>query len=211
MKTSDLISLLAEDASGVKPLGRSLRLGLIAGVVLSALLFLSTIGVRHNMGAMIETGRVLFKVLATLLLAVIACVLAFRVGRPGAGLRMAALWLLLPLVVVIAAVGVEMSLLPEGQWRQNLVGHHAPFCVFFIPTLAAAPLIGLMSALRQGAPENPTLAGAAAGLAAGGVAAALYAWHCPDDSPLFVATWYGLSIGFVTLVGAGAGSRLLRW
>ena len=34
------------------------------------------------------------------------------------------------------------------------------------------------------------LAGAVAGLAAGGVAATLYAAHCTDNSPLFVATWY---------------------
>ena len=40
----------------------------------------------------------------------------------------------------------------------------------------------------------PSLAGAVAGLAAGGVAATLYAAHCTDDSPLFVATWYTLAI-----------------
>ncbi len=53
--------------------------------------------------------------------------------------------------------------------------------------------------------------GAAAGLLAGAIGAALYATHCPDDSPLFVATWYTLAIGFVVGLGALAGSRLLRW
>ena len=74
-----------------------------------------------------------------------------------------------------------------------------------------APLAGLVWALRRGAPENPTMAGAAAAFAAGGIAAAIYAWHCPDDSPLFVATWYTIAIAVVTGAGALAGRRLLRW
>jgi hypothetical protein len=51
----------------------------------------------------------------------------------------------------------------------------------------------------------------AAGLLAGGMGAALYAMHCPDDSPLFVATWYGLAIAVVATLGAVLGSRVLRW
>ena len=54
-----------------------------------------------------------------------------------------------------------------------------------LPLLAAA-LIGL----RHGAPTRPAVAGAIAGLLSAGLAATLYASHCTDDSPLFVATWY---------------------
>ena len=39
----------------------------------------------------------------------------------------------------------------------------------------------------------------------------LYAFHCFDDSPLFVATWYLLAAIPVVVIGAVAGSRLLRW
>jgi hypothetical protein len=46
---------------------------------------------------------------------------------------------------------------------------------------------------------------------ASGIAATLYASHCTDDSPLFVATWYSLAIGMVALVGYVIGSRVLRW
>jgi hypothetical protein len=44
-----------------------------------------------------------------------------------------------------------------------------------------------------------------------GLAATLYASHCTDDSPLFVATWYTLSTALVTAIGALAGSKLLRF
>ena len=80
-----------------------------------------------------------------------------------------------------------------------------------IPLLSAAPLIGALIALHRGAPRNPGLAGAGAGLFAGAFAASLYATHCPDDLPLFVAVWYSLAILIVMAVGALAGSRLLRW
>ena len=80
-----------------------------------------------------------------------------------------------------------------------------------IPFLSIGPLACIMLALRQGAPTRPGLTGAVAGLAAGGIAATLYASHCTDDSPLFVATWYSLAIGIVTLLGYVIGSRFLRW
>jgi hypothetical protein len=44
----------------------------------------------------------------------------------------------------------------------------------------------------------------------GGLAATVYAAHCTDDSPLFVATWYSIGIAGITAVGAAAGSRVLR-
>jgi hypothetical protein len=65
--------------------------------------------------------------------------------------------------------------------------------------------------LRHGAPERPDLAEAAAGVFAGAIGAAFYATHCPDDSPLFVATWYSLAIGLVVVAGKLAGRQLLRW
>jgi hypothetical protein len=46
---------------------------------------------------------------------------------------------------------------------------------------------------------------------ASGLAGALYAVNCTDDSPLFVAVWYSLAIVTVSFVGAVAGRKLLRW
>jgi hypothetical protein len=144
-------------------------------------------------------------------LAVLAARLAMRIGRPGEATRLPALLLVLPAVMVAAAVVVELLVLPANTWKANMVGGNALFCVFFIPVLSLAPLTGFFWALKQGAPENPTAAGAAAGLAAGAIAAAIYAWHCPDDSPLFLAAWYTTAIAVVTGAGALLGRRFLRW
>jgi hypothetical protein len=77
--------------------------------------------------------------------------------------------------------------------------------------MAVAPLAAVLTALRVGAPYSPGTAGAVAGLLAGSLGATLYALHCTDDSPLFVALWYSPPIALATLAGAAAGSRLLRW
>jgi hypothetical protein len=211
MKTDDLITLMTHDASVSMRYSRVLALALGASVVFSAALLVGTVGLRHNMASVFETWRVLFKIVITLVLAVLAARLAVRIGRPGAEIRLTALSLGVPLVMVIAAVVIELSVLPEDAWRSSLVGQNALFCLFFVPVLSLAPFAGLFWALKKGAPENPATAGAAAGLAAGAIAAAIYAWHCPDDSPLFLATWYVIAIASVSAVGALLGRRWLRW
>jgi hypothetical protein len=65
--------------------------------------------------------------------------------------------------------------------------------------------------LRHGAPTRPAVTGAIAGLMSAGLAATLYASHCTDDSPLFVATWYSIATALVAAIGALAGPRLLRF
>lgn len=44
-----------------------------------------------------------------------------------------------------------------------------------------------------------------------GLAGTLYAAHCVDDSPLFVATWYTLATAMVAGLGAVLGPRILRY
>src|SRR6185503_372260 len=98
-----------------------------------------------------------------------------------------------------------------SAWGTRLVGSNSMICLTAIPLLALAPLAAVLAALRSGAPSSPALAGAAGGLLAAMAAATLYAFHCFDDSPLFVVTWYTLATVPVMIVGAVAGRRVLRW
>lgn len=211
MKTDELIRLLSQDAPVRMRLGRMLTLALAAGLAVSAVLLLATVGLRDDLASAIATVRVAFKIGMTLVLAIVAFGLVSRIGRPGVPLRPWAVALLLPLALMVVAVGVELLVVPQDAWAARLMGRNAAFCLFFIPLLSLAPLAAFLAALRNGAPENPGLAGAAAGLAAGAIGAALYAWHCPDDSPLFGAAWYTLAVTFVIAVGYATGRRLLRW
>jgi hypothetical protein len=92
-----------------------------------------------------------------------------------------------------------------------MIGKNSWMCMTAIPVLSLPILAGALIGLRHGAPARPAVAGAVAGLLSAGLAATLYASHCTDDSPLFVATWYTLATALVTAVGALAGSKLLKW
>jgi len=211
VKTNELISLLSEDAPVRLLLGRRLAFALIGGIVVAAILLLSTVGMRPDLASAIETIRVQSKFTVTLALTIAACALVFRIGRPGVSLK-PWLWALAAAPLLLAAaVSTELAVLPEASWHAAMMGRHARFCVFFVPLLALGPLAFFLFALRQGAPESPVIAGVIAGLAAGGIAASIYASHCPDDSPLFVAVWYTTAIAIVTAAGGLIGSRLLRW
>ncbi|CCM79103.1 NrsF family protein [Rhizobium mesoamericanum] len=211
MKTDDLINLLTNDSQVRVRFDRVFVSALTIGIVLSAILLLVTIGIRKNMADAIETPRVIFKLCLTLLLAITTTRLAFRIGKPGLSLRSATLMLLLPFVILIGGIVMELLIVPQNAWATSMKGRFSMFCLFFVPVLSIAPLTAILYSVRQGAPENPGMAGAVAGLAAGGIAAAIYAWHCPDDSPLFLATWYSIGILLATAAGFVLGRRILRW
>jgi hypothetical protein len=212
MKTDDLIAAIAADAPvNSKPNGQTMVMAVATGAVAASIIFLLALGVRPDFSAAIETPRFLLKCALTLTLLACALGLILHLAKPGA---VPDAWVsalgVAPVLLVIATL-VELAVLPRDEWMVRLIGHNAVVCMVLIPALSALPLIATLYALRQGAPTSPTLAGAVAGLLAGGIGATLYATHCPDDSPLFVATWYVIAITAVTLIGAIAGTRLLRW
>lgn len=211
MKTEELINLLAEDSRVRTRFGRVMAIALVAGIAIASILLLATVGIRRDIAFAIGDGRVIFKIGMTILLVAASGGLLFGIGRPGLPLRTRLLLIAIPLALLAAGVIAEMSIIPVGAWKVRMIGNNAPFCLLFIPVLALGPLAAFFAALRHGAPDSPGLAGAAAGLAAGAIASAAYAWHCADDSPLFVATWYTLAVAMVTGVGYLAGCRYLRW
>lgn len=211
MKTDRLIeALVADRARPSRPIALVLAGALVVGGLVSLAVFAVELGIRDDIAAALGTWRFDLK----LVLVWVAFGLAFGLCRALAnpastGAAARRLWPLLALAV--ALVAAELLVTPAGSWRTRLVGSNAVFCMTFIPILSLAPLAAALWVLRRGAPASPTLAGAAAGLLAAASGAALYAFHCFDDSPLFVVTWYSLAALPVIGLGALAGRRLLRW
>ena len=212
MKTEDLIETLVLDASRPRyPLAQRVLGAALAGALVAGMLFAIVLGVRPDIGIAVETWRFVFKFVLALICMACAWRACLELARPEVSLRDVVGWIAFGPALLAAAVLYELVVIPPAQWSQRTVGNYAGTCLLAIPLLSIIPLVALLMALRAGAPRVPASAGAVAGLLAGCLSAALYATHCPDDSPLFVAVWYTLAVASVMVTGALAGHRVLRW
>jgi hypothetical protein len=212
MKTEELLRALAADETKRRPsLEHLVMAALVVGALCAAALFMWRIGVRPNLLVAATDPRLLLKFVVTLALAVSAAGVLLRLIHPGLYPGRWALALPIGPALLTMGIAYELIAFPPSAWGARLVGRYSTFCLTSVPLLAAPILGALFLVLRQGAPTRPALTGAIAGLLAGAMGAFLYAAHCPDDSPLFVLAWYGLSIALMTAVGLALGSRILRW
>lgn len=212
MNTDDFIKALAADTRRPGLSMNAVWSGVAIGaIVLAGVVFSVLLGPRPDIAVAAETVRFLFKFVATTVLAV-AAFAAMRVqARPEAGPGKFLSYLGIAPALVAAAVVLELFAIPSDAWDTRLIGTNSLICLTFIPLIGLAPLALFLLALRHGAPSRPALSGALAGLAAGGIAATFYAAHCPDDSPLFVATWYTIAILILTLIGMIGARWAVRW
>lgn len=212
MDTDRLIQTLAADnAQRSRPVGPMLAAALLVAVIAAAVLMVSTIGLRADIRQAMRTPLFDLKFVVTLALAIPAIAISLHLSRPEASLRNRGFMLLAPLVILALGAAAEMTMPDRPPMMMRWIGHNALLCLSVIPLLALPILAAALLALRQGAPSRPALTGAMAGLLSAGFAATLYAAHCIDDSPLFVATWYTLATALVTAIGALAGAKWLRY
>ena len=210
MKTDNLITLLSADVRPKPRMSQAWTGALLAGSVAALALTLVLLRPRADLLTVISSWRFVMKFVLCASLVIPAYLLSQRLARPdAAGLPYGLLSI--PAGLAILLVLIEMGTTPATGWWRQMVGANNGWCLVFVPLLSLLPLLASLMALRHGAPTRPALAGCVAGLLAGGIGAATYALHCVDDSPFFVAVWYSLGIGIVTLLGTLLGSKLLRW
>lgn len=212
MDTNELIRALAADARQHTASVSSVWWGAVGlAIPLAAAVFFTTLGPRPDIALAAETPRFLFKFVITITLAASAFGLARALSRPDEIWRKAMPYLAVAPALIAMAVIVELFVLPPDTWSAKLVGANSMVCLTLISLIGIGPLTIFLLALRQGAPARPALAGAVAGLLAGGIAATFYAAQCTDDSPLFVATWYTIAVAGLALVGAVGAHLFARW
>jgi hypothetical protein len=211
MDTDQLIRTLAEDSHQDRPVGFVLALALLAAAPVSLLMFFAELGVRPDVMTAMHNPFFNLKFAVTLALAGAAMIVSLHLSRPEASLRGWAWLLMIPAGLLVAGISGEMMVPQRLPMMTRLVGHNSRVCLTAIPLMSLPLLAGSLIGLRHGAPTRPALAGAMAGLLSAGLAATLYASHCTDDSPLFVAAWYTLATLLVAAIGAFAGSKVLRF
>jgi len=214
MRTDELINTLVGDHASQprpKPVRHGLVMAIIAGLAISSALFSLTLGVRPDILSALSTWRFDLKLSVNLVLVIAAAWVALRLSSPTTTPLSAMRALLVPALLLLAAVVYELVTVPSPEWLARAMGINASMCFMSIISLSLVPLMGVIYALLQGAPSSPAVAGAVGGLLAGAVGATVFAMHCTNDSPLFVAIWYALAIGLVATVGLLAGQYVLRW
>ena len=212
METDQLIrSLAADNVHHARPVGLVLALALLAAAPVSMAMFFASLGVRPDVMTAMHNPFFDLKFAVTLALAISGIAIGLHLSRPEASLRGWAWLLLIPAGLLAGGIAGEMMLPQRLPMMTRLVGNNSRACMTAIPLMSLPLLAAALAGLRHGAPTRPALSGAIAGLLSAGLAATLYASHCTDDSPLFVATWYTIATALVTAIGALAGSKLLRF
>lgn len=211
--TDDLIDRLASDARPVPRMMMPLRLvlGLLAGIVVAAMIMVPWIGLRTDIATAWQDPIFWVKFGYTLLLAIGGYWALERLSRPG-GSGQAALIMLGVTFVGLAVIGiVQMILMPPDMMPELLFGSTNLVCPLYIATLSLPIFAVTMLIVRGLAPTNLTLAGLAVGLLSGGAGAWVYAFHCGENGLPFLAIWYTLGVLVVAALGALLGRFLLRW
>ena len=212
MDTDQLIRTLAADNSyRPRPVGFVLALALLAAAPVSILLFVAELGVRPDVMTAMHNPFFDLKFAVTLALAAAGIAASLHLSRPEVSLSGFGWLFVIPAGLLAAGIAGEAMMPQRLPMMTRLVGSNSRVCMTAVPLMSLPLLAASLIGLRHGAPARPAVSGAIAGLMSAGLAATLYASHCTDDSPLFVATWYTLATALVAAIGALVGSRVLRY
>jgi hypothetical protein len=212
MKTDDVIAHLGADLAPASPhyVGRVLAMGLSLGFLLSAALMLATMGPRSDLALAMAGGAFWMKLAYTLSFAGLGLWMVERLGRSDASARKPALFLVVP-VILLLSVAIMQLMEPGVDRHQLVMGDSWKVCAIDILAISVPAFVAVFWALRRLAPTRLTLAGAGAGLLAGGVGASVYAFHCVEYTAPFILLWYTGGMAAAALIGAVISRWTLRW
>ena len=213
MRTDDLIAMLS---AGVEPVPRRaatrrLVVALLVGLPLAAAVMLYEFGMRRDLVQAMFWPMLWMKILFPFFIAWAGFVMTQRLARPGVRIGRAKYALAVPLLLVWAMALVAWMSAPPGQRMALVMGETWRSCAFNIAIISLPVFVAALVALKGLAPTRPALAGAAAGIMAGGAGATVYALHCPELAAPFLAVWYVTGMLIPVVAGALIGPRVLRW
>ena len=77
--------------------------------------------------------------------------------------------------------------------------------------LSVPQVIAIGIIIRRGAPTDRSGTALAAGLASAAWGTFVFIFACPSDDPLYIAVWYTIGCGIVTVFAQLTLLRLSRW
>jgi hypothetical protein len=213
MRTDSLIDHLTSE---LKPVRRRTALrDAVALVVLGAVelgLFLALGLMRPDMPMAMHLPSFWWKLASLGLIALVSGTVSVvsldPVRSPRRGLR----WTV-AVIAACLAVGWVLDASRDGfsAFLTRLNWPNGLQCLYKMVLLSVPAVIGLGLLIRRGAPTDPGGTALAAGLAAAAWGAFVFVFACAFDDPFYVAVWYSLGCGAVTLFTQLTLPRLTRW
>lgn len=200
MSSDALVLDLSADLRPVRRRHALREVALVLGLGAAELAMLLGLGMmRPDMGRMITSPYMLWKLGSLAILTGVACSVAIRsfspTNRPRRGLLVT-----LALASVAAMAGAVF--VPGGGGGQPVLQRLAPvhgmLCAVSIVVLSMPLMAMLVVLMRNAAPTHPTGSAIASGMAASTLGAFVFAFCCPMNDPLYIAIWYAVACAVVT-------------
>lgn len=209
---NDKSAVQGANETATQPGRAIMAITLIAGTCAAALPVLAVVILVLSRNPGLDSGFDATQVvsLATwLTLAAGALWILVELTQPGAS---RGIWkFLLPAPLLLGGgIAVELARTPTNAWASRASSPTPAACFTMIFLFSLPILSSILYVMRGIAVISPRGAGAAAGLLASSVAAAIYLWHCPENSLLSVAIWHGLAVAAVVTLSAYLGHKYLR-
>jgi hypothetical protein len=200
MKQGFDLQMLVDDLQPVRPM--NWRRAMIAPLVLAAICMV-LIGTLAGFRADLMAGNPhpIFLLRGGLLLLLASP----GVGNHGHGWKIA---LAAALLVPFAALVLTLTGQPVDAFAYARSGME---CLGYSMATAIVTATPMVLWLRKGAPVSPERAGWLTGLAAGGLGAFAYGFHCPFNSLVYIGIWYGLAVAVSAVAARLIVPRLIRW
>jgi hypothetical protein len=205
------IADLVDDLRPVRPVNTKGGLAIAAAITLAAIAaVVSRNGMRADLLAGHPSEMFLLRAGILLLLGIACAYSVLSMATPGVGkhgngwkiaLSAAALFPLAAMIVAMTGnVGPAIAEMRAGLqcMTMSLIG-------------ATATAVPMVLWLRKGAPTSPERAGWLTGVAAGGLGAFAYNFHCPFESIVYIGLWYTLAVGACAIMGRLLVPHLIRW
>lgn len=213
METEKLIDQLARDLAPARTgqVARRIAGAAALGLAVALAAVLVLFGLRPDLAEAVLGMMFWMKAAYAGLLALAGFWCADRLARPAGSARGGLRLALTVLAILVVIAVVKLMLAPPADRMAIWLGGSWRTCPRNLLLLAAPVLALTLLAMRRLAPTRLAMAGGAAGLFAGGLAALAYSLHCPETAPAFVATWYTLGVALSAGLGAMLGPFVLRW
>jgi hypothetical protein len=196
-------ALIRDLSAGLAPVKRrraSREAALLVALGAAELVLLLGAGLmRPDMGGMLASPYMLWKLGGLALLATAGSALAIRSFSPTARPRRG----LMTLVGLAAAVIIGGAFVaPAGETGRTLLDRLSPaegiVCALSI-VVVAMPMMAMLGVLmRRAAPTHPEASALAVGFAASTCSAFIFAFCCRLNDPLYVIVWYSVACAAVT-------------